>query len=275
MYGRRVLLSILLQSIATSLCYERRVYYVKPSADGQCPDNPCYTLGGYLSISGFFSQSNTTFYFLQGIHAVDRAGMENIIAVTHLSLVGMYWQSPSNNGSSSRLPVIIKCNTDFGLLFQNTASILVTNITIIYCGTELTHSPVFKAALSFLNSSDIEIVGMKIQSSRGYGLYILNAQGISKIVQSELSSNEGGELYDGGNVYLEYHFTHHYCGIKPVHFNIVASEFSKGDGPLLYSYVSPGFYIKIQHYCVDINISFENTTMFLNNRKTRGDVQSD
>ena len=273
MYGRRVLLSILLQSIATSLCYERRVYYVKPSADGQCPDDPCYTLGGYLSISGFFSQSNTTFYFLQGIHAVDRAGMENIIAVTHLSLVGMYWQSPSNNGSSSRLPVIIKCNTDFGLLFQNTASILVTNITIIHCGTELTHSPVFKAALSFLNSADIELVGIKIQSSRGYGLYILNAQGISKIVQSELSSNGGGELYDGGNVYLEYHFTHHYCGIKPVHFNIVASEFSKGDSPLLYSHVSPGFYIKIQHYCVDINISFENTTMFLNNRKTTGNVR--
>ena len=274
MYRGWVLVFISLRIISTSFCDGRSVYYVKPSADGQCPDDPCYTLGEYLRYR-VFSQSNATFYFLQGMHTIDRAGMENIIAVSHLSFVGINWQSPFNNissDSSIQLPVIIKCDADFGLLFLNTASILVTNITI-YCGAELSYPPEFRAAISFLNSSAIEIVGVKIMNSRGYGLYILNAHGKSRIGRSKFISNKGGEVYNGGNVYLEYHFTQNYCGLKPVHFSISASEFTKGFSPLPYSYLSPGFHVKIHHYCVNITITFDNVIMVSNNRKTADKVE--
>ena len=178
--------------------------------------------------------------------------------VNNLSLVGLEWQVPFNNTSiPDHSPVVINCSTGNGFIFQYSPFILIANITIVHCGAEFNG---ISAAIAFLQSSNIEVTGVVVRNSTGYGLVMYNVLGNSKIAQSRFISNKGSESFYGGNIILMYYFTKESCQLKSINFRIQASEL-KGGMPV-------GFIMDIEPSCNNIHITLDAVVMSENGGET-------
>ena len=266
----QVLSWLLLQLVFSTgiLCYESHVYYVKPSDDNQCPNTPCYTFEHYLQSSKDYFQSNTIFHFLQGSHRLGEIGSVYITAVKNLVFTGFEWQNFTTPEPLGKLPVVINCTAKFGMSFVNSESVVISNITFNFCGTEFLFQIPTVSVIYFLWSSDIVIADVTIQNSTGFGfaLILYNIVGNSKIVRSKFSFNKGNSTHNGGNVLLDYNIPSEYCSLGDSDITINASEFKAGDS-VLPDAIYTGFQIIIYHVCVSINININNVTMLGNSRK--------
>ena len=142
-------------------CYGTHVCYITPNDDGQCPGNPCYTVDHYLQYPAIYFKSNTTFYFLQGIHTIDRPILAKTLKMSHLALVGQppYSNNLTSNKSLGNMQPIIKCATRFAFSFYFARSILFANLTLISCGAEDSFIG-YTAAVMFVLSTDVNIIGV-------------------------------------------------------------------------------------------------------------------
>ena len=246
---RQVLLIALVVCIA--YCSASNIYYVKPTVDGHCPDSPCHTFNHYLK-NRPLHLSNSIIYFLQGVHTITPNDVFYLEQVNSLALVGLEWQVPFNNTSTLyHTPAVINCSNGNGFIFQYSNFILIANITIVRCGVEINDH--FSAAIAFSESSNIEVTGVVVQNSTGFGLWMHNVLGNSQITQSRFSSNKGSEHFLGGNIFLAYYFTKESCELETVKFKIQASELRGGR--------SVGFLIEMEHSCKNIYITLDAVMM--------------
>ena len=115
-----------------------KITFLLSQKDGECPSNPCHSLSYYLDHPHFFG-SNTTFYFLQGIHTIEKSDSMMIKSVSHLTFRGSKGQlflNESHQATAETLGnVVINCTGRFGFFFVDTTSVLITSITLIHCGT--------------------------------------------------------------------------------------------------------------------------------------------
>ena len=236
--------------ICIALCSANNIYYVKPTIDGHCPDIPCHTFNHYLKNQPL-DLSNSIIYFLQGVHTITPNDVLYLKQVNNLALVGLEWQVPFNNISTlEHMPAIINCSNGNGFIFQYSTFILIANITIANCGIEVDR---INTAIAFLESSNIEMTGVVVQNSTGFGLTMHKVLGNSQITQSRFISNKGSESFYGGNIFLSYYFTEGNCELETVKFKIQASEL-RGGRPV-------GFMITIFNSCNNIYITLDAVMM--------------
>ena len=181
--------------------------------------------------------------------------------MNNLALVGLEWQVPSNNTSTlEHMPAIINCSNGNGFIFQYSTFISIANITVAHCGAEF--NGISAAAIAFLESSNIEVTGVVVQNSTGFGLWMHNVLGNSQIAQSRFISNKENECFHGGNIFLRYSFTEESCELETIKFNIQASEIRGG--------ISSGVRIQIIRSCSNIYITLDAVMMSENGAETRG-----
>ena len=252
---RQVLLLVLVVCIA--FCSANNIYYVKPTVDGHCPDSPCHTFNHYLK-NRPLHLSNSIIYFLQGVHTITPNDVLYLKQVNNLALVGLEWQVPSNNTSTlEHVPAIINCSNGNGFIFQYSTFISIANITVAHCGAEF--NGISAAAIVFLESSNIEVTGVVVRNSTGFGLWMYNVLGNTQIAQSRFISNKGSGLY-GGNIFLKYYSTEENCELETVKVKIQASELREG--------MPVGFMIQIEHSCNNIYITLDAVMMSENGGDT-------
>ena len=115
-------------------------------------------------------------------------------------------------------PAIINCSNGNGFIFQYSTFILIANITIAHCGADI------NGISAAIVSSNIEVTGVVVQNSTGYGLLMYNVFGNSQIVQSKFISNKESESIHGGNIHLVCRFIKESWELETVKFKIQASE---------------------------------------------------
>ena len=130
--------AFILLHLATALpfCITQSTYYVKPTPDTPCHEDPCHTLSEFVNES---LTSNTTMVFLPGEHALQ----EN---VTVRNLVGFVLQ----HSSSSSTQIVCNNNT---FTFDNLSSIEITGLSFISCRFHLNNSQAIFRDTGFRNSA--------------------------------------------------------------------------------------------------------------------------
>lgn len=109
-------------------CCAQNTYYVKPSAELQCPAEPCHTLTEYVEGAEWYFTNNTTMIFLHGDHTL-QADIR-IADVTDFTMLG----------DSSTLPDIrsrIVCTKPATVVFDNVSHVQVTFISFMSCGKNI------------------------------------------------------------------------------------------------------------------------------------------
>ena len=137
-------------------------YYVVAEGGTPCPKNTtCHTLAYYTGNSYHFFTSDTTFYFLDGVHHFVENNLVAIKNVENLSMVGLGTIHPGFHESVMQSTVQITClfgNTylkgAFG--FFNATNVSITDITINNCFFNQTF------ALGFFNSVSISVERISI-----------------------------------------------------------------------------------------------------------------
>ena len=249
--------ALLIAVVCIAFCSANNIYYVKPTINGHCPDSPCHTFNHYLKNQPL-DLSNSIIYFLQGVHTITPNDVLYLEQVNNLALVGLEWQVPSNNTLTlDHTPAVINCsNPGNGFIFQYSTFILIANITIVHCGVGFQYR--VSAAIAFLESSNIEVTGVVVQNSTGFGLWLHRVVGNSQISQSRFISNKGSESFHGGNIFIS--FLEGSCELETVKVRIQASEL-RGGMPV-------GFLIQIEHSCNNIYITLDAVMMSENGGDT-------
>ena len=105
------------------------MYYVKPSTDYPCSQQPCDTLSGYIGENSVVTQrngsSNITMIFLPGTHTVSRNWI--ITNVSYLTLHG-------STGTQSNFPAQIECITQAYFKFTDIHTLNIDSLSVSHCG---------------------------------------------------------------------------------------------------------------------------------------------
>ena len=124
-------------------CTTQYTYYVKPTPDTPCHEDPCHTLSEYVSESERYFTFNTTIVFLPGEHVLQQN--VTVTNVGRLAFIGNFSSSPAN---ASR----IIC-TDATLTFTSIGTLEIADLDFHSCTIRLnTSSAVFNKS-SFENST--------------------------------------------------------------------------------------------------------------------------
>ena len=240
-------------------------YIVTPN--GTCSDSssiPCNTLHTYVQNASVYFVSNATFCFLSGRHIINETIA--IRSVSNISLIGFGTSVQSSvNDKASQFnfseifpqdknvtflepAAIIECKTLSGFLFHDINYLLLTNLTIMNCGANITGtlsytqmtssidmSLIHYAAVLMINISNLHIEATSIQNSTGYGLVGINILGQSQITGS---SFVGNNQFVKGNL-QQYNPVYAYCSdgfnyITPIFFvNSPGKDMYAGGNALL------------------------------------------
>ena len=114
---------LLLLVTVLPFCIAQSTYYVKPTLDTPCHEDPCHTLSVYVSKAKHYFTSNTTIAFLPDEHTLQES--VNVRSIGGLAL----------QRSSSSLARIVCTNNTF--IFNNLSSIEVTGLSFVSCRFQL------------------------------------------------------------------------------------------------------------------------------------------
>ena len=194
------------------------VYYVTPDIKSfPCPkDQPCNVLDTYIKNSSYYFKSNTTFVFYPGNHLLNEENLTVIQNCENVQLIGIgnvtqhflsevvyFNQTYPEDGQVSfrQSSSVINCTVPSGLAFINVTNLTILNITIYGCGAAITPYKEYRelenlnnltASLLIVNTYNLIIEGLSIQSGIGYGLLGVNINGYSYIVDSSFFNNNVG-----------------------------------------------------------------------------------
>jgi len=113
---------------------------------------------------------------------------------------------------------IAKCQFGVGLDFQNSTQVKLANLSIIGCGLlsgstsvnkTSNESALFRAALYFLNCTDVELRGIAVSNSTGTAVALYDVTGdvlitCSNFSFNKVSKNNTEQLPGGGGIYAEF-----------------------------------------------------------------------
>ena len=283
-----LLLLVFSAVVISTGCFAEHVYYVTPSLNKACPSTvsseTCQTLGHYVNKSDDYFQSDTTFFFLSGIHWLNVEELVTIKGITGLRMIGDSQLVPS---SQSFLPMepstVISCNTSGGgFVFGIVESLLIANLSFMHCGADVSkvvhqfpyvpqqadlHN--LTVALGFFLVEDLDLFGVLVQNNTGYGLAALNLLGNSSITGSAFIFNVGDTFHPGGNalLYFMLMFNELQCSQFPeVNLAITSSKFMYGKTPQYASLppLPPGLRIVLDRQCFQVSIQLKDSILSKN-----------
>lgn len=131
-----------------------------------------------------------------------------------ISFCGLH--SLSINGNPHSATVINCKNNSAGIKFENISNLTVTNLTLMYCGSQIelefrNMTYMYTSALTMLHCNDVNVSNLSITRSLGIGLTILHHQnGKVHIVASSFTENsiktesikDTHQTFGGGGVYV-------------------------------------------------------------------------
>ena len=169
---------LLILMLLTS-CSAQSTYYVTPTPDTPCPEEPCHTLSEYVAGQYFKNlPMNTTMEFLPGNHTLEQT--ISVINLPHLALCG----------ASASLPEVtsrIQCTWPAGFIFTGITKLHISALAFTSCSHD------GRAAVSIISVSQSIVSNCIFQNNAntnssecdyGYGL-----------VQGYVSDCNGGALY--------------------------------------------------------------------------------
>ena len=130
---------LLLLVTALSFSTGQYTYYVKPTPDTPCDEDPCHTLSEY--VSGIKLSSNTTMVFLPGEHT-----LQGDVIMRYFTKLVLRIQ----NSSSSLTQIVCDNNT---FVFENLTSVEITGLSFISCRFHLNGSQAIFQNIRFENGT--------------------------------------------------------------------------------------------------------------------------
>ena len=245
------------------------------SPNGTCvniPTIPCNTLDTYIRNASVYFQSNSTFCFLPGVHAMTsgRLMIENLSNIMFTGFGSFNQMSVEDKVTSFNFSVtfiedknvtfleptaVIRCDNSSGFFFNNITQLSLINLTIANCGANVSEmlsyiqktSPIISISLVqyvsvlMINVSNLHIETTSIQNSTGYGLMGINILGSSVITGSSFVGNN--QIVKGSLLLYDPTFT--YCNdgsfyIAPrFYVNDAADElYAGGNAVFIYDEIS-------------------------------------
>ena len=228
---------------------QSRVVYVIPNATTPCPKNSgnssCHTLNWYSHNSNERIISNdTVVILLKGIHFLNSTiYIENCKNLTITGEVADTLSLTDNNFANSNQmqhPISwISCSTsDTGIVFSNTSDIQIMNLGFDSCGSsavldsDITGNSVINSSLLFALSYNVNITGLIVNNTYGYGVHMNCVFGNIQINDSLLlraSNMRDGK--PGGNarfLFGQSSWCIHQCNEKHTKLTIYRSSFIQG-----------------------------------------------
>ena len=155
------LLSFLLLS---TICSGHAIYYIKPTPNTLCPEDPCFTLSEYAQQSPHHLTSNTTLLLLPGDHALSvNLTVENVSGFEVFS---------SADSHATR----IVCQALVGFSFRNISHLTMHGLTISSCGMGTIISSFPTAyGVSIYSVLDTRIADCSFQDSDGTALGVFHS----------------------------------------------------------------------------------------------------
>ena len=152
-------------------------YYVTANdSSSDCPPSSyCHTLGEYVQQQHDIFTSNTIVEFLPGLHELNKDGFILIMLVENLTLIGSssFVESPDGYSYSD---TVVFCTNYSGFFFGFVTELKITNITFTHCGAAppLSFFLMGYIALGFMETTSLELSGVTVEDSIGFGLYACN-----------------------------------------------------------------------------------------------------
>ena len=226
---------------------EPRELYVRPEGFHDCQANiTCRSIWEYSENATNYFTSNTTVYFLPGVHSINKTMALLVSNVSNISL----------KSYDSQQPIEIQCNGNAAFHFMNITNLSITNMQFIGCsfkdleliGDNYFHSSSI-SALRFDDIDSLVLINVQVRHSYGYGVFAVNVLGKSVISGCRFYMNKRREINEikkfivirkgeptingstaaGGNALFIY--TNPYAIIEPYHaLHISKSEFAHGIG---------------------------------------------
>ena len=179
-----VKLLVFLFVVAGGKTSDSHYYYVTAEENSlDCPPfSYCHTLGEYVQQQHNIFTSNTTIEFLPGLHELNKNGPILVTFVKNLTLVGSssFLESPDGYSYSD---TVVFCTNYSGFFFGFVTELTITNITFTHCGAALPVSFLLGyIALGFMETTSLELSGVTVEDSIGFGLCACNTNTMKKLV---------------------------------------------------------------------------------------------
>ena len=221
-------------------------------------------------MDAFLNQSDQTFVFLSGTHMLDT----NIVVrtSTNLTMIGDDMQIESSLGFN--IPSSnIQCKARVGFAFFVVQSLSIANLSFTECGTDISEllpslSQLFgnvlfanaSVSLGFAFVKNVNVSGVLVQNSTGFGIAGVNMGGSTKITNSAFVYNHGDESKKGGNAVFLFIDIPSLCSASSVDFTISSSHILHGSSPPTTA-LPTGLQIFILQECSHLNINIRNTSI--------------
>ena len=233
------------------------VFFVKPTNDTPCPQQPCHTLEHYTQSWQLYLTSNTIVQFLPGEHVLEGDWNELAVEnVSNLTLIGS--DSALLDSSPLGIPMAtsrISCRRGKTMFsYTNVTELFIIKLTFSDCGGG-------KATLALYEVSDLILDNVAIQNSIGTGLMGLNL-GKSLIHHSSFMFSQATSAFScSANIMLFYEK----CSqmIETYTLNINSSWILFGNATTESECVG-GLYLELGQLCYNMKVHILNTT-FNNN----------
>ena len=196
------------------------IYYVHPNGDdSSCPsqsNNSCYTLDYYYRKDYF--NSNTTFYFTEGIHIIPSNQTYLISGVANLTLQGLGKREQGFHETVMQSTAIITCESrTSNIIFMFSSNITLQSLTIKQCGRYIVYTSQIRdyvlqhllydrtaafgiiidnATVVAVEVYNLLVYEFSVLNNSGYGLLALNAFDV-EIHSSSFSQNNLNTFIEG------------------------------------------------------------------------------
>ena len=245
------LISALALSATYSEGYKCSEYYVVSEENGYEGDIQCHSLIYYArNITQYFT-TNSTFYFLPGVHRLGDGDNITVTDVSNITLTALLNATVCNQTVPSSEQVIVNCSgCQAGFIFLNILDLEIQGIEFTECGqvvfstTDLAANnelivDVWSGTLVLRSVTNFRMKQARITKSRGYGLLGYDVLGNSSIVYSCLSESKGSksswynatgvkitQVVHGGNMKMHYNSS---CQRSVSYFHIDHSNIMMGE----------------------------------------------
>lgn len=213
--------------------------------------NGCDTLAHIVrNSSPYFASGSIDLLFLPGVHYLDNDFSLQVVDKEHLEL-----SSIGTIGTPT-----IQCRGSAGIIFRNITCLSLHELIINECGTYFDGEGLRRAALRIENTTHLEMVDVIIQSSRGYGLSMLQYGGEVSIYNCVFKYNSGMDKYAGGNANLSFPCHSMLNSTTGSTLTIISTEFLYGN----FGYDYPSYPMAsglLIHMCSGVSINIDNTTL--------------
>ena len=252
------------------------VYYIVANNDTSCPlmkNATCESLEYYMNDTKQYFTSNTTFYFMEGVHIIGHYQSLLIHQVSNLTLIGH-----QEVHHDTQPKAVIKCaSPTSNILITFSNNITVINLTITNCGrrwhlssllslqyylylysrgSRISIFALFNVTLGLIETVNVTLQNVSLLDNFGFGLCTINTFELvinqSLFLRNNYDSVSKGctELCHGGNIAIL--FTDEYipCSQDAIIYNVSITNTKITYGREGLSNIGAGLYIFMEQVSV-------------------------